>query len=930
MKRHDTRRSKVHLCLGLLCGCLCLGGSKIQAQFSVSGVSDKSTYTDRVAFTVNTVSGFDVAAWLDSSPVPVGSRAEVAEVDYHELALWATNRASLVVTNTLLRFIVVSGERGSTETGLPAWTPFPPIPSSAAEMAGARIRLLAPAAYPVGMPIPLAAWIENETGGAVRVNGTLESDAQPGIRILRGVGSGFLAPADAPGQITYQARLKGSSATKLIQAEEASWVAVQPGTLGTTTWPENSRISILGNLTIPAGAVVKIGAGTVVSLAGGSTLTLNGEMVINGAAEAPVVFAPAAADKPWGGFNLAASTSRLAATATIFTGSGADPNGVPDSHRHEQALFFMDNHSAVALTNCAVISLAGQFGHGVDRGSPLNSLAIVGTLIQRCTTGGEWNGCAIQFLQSAIVEVPALTPVFNDGDEDGFYFNTGRYEVRDSLIGWTRDDGIDAGGGGAGSVTVSNTWVESVFHECFAWSGDGRRSTNLHTVVLNSGQGIECGYSTSADSPNDFVEDSLSLGNATGIRFGDNYDWTYNGFIRVTNSISVFNHRDTWGMNWSDWTYRTSQMDIRGNFLSQANPHHPTNTLWRPEADGWRLASFMTTPPSAPVGVGLALWATQFDLAAVTNAVPVGLSSFTTNTVSVDYALEAADRVLAQGTLCFAPGETVKKIQPQVPSIPNLRPARLILSNPTNAELTGIATAWYLGQAQVSNVVLVPAGSVWSYLDTGTNAGTAWRATGFDDTSWKSGPAELGYGDGPEATKLSYGTNSSNKYITYYFRQAFEVPDPARYTSLVVRLKRDDGGIVYLNDRELFRSNMPNTPVDYLTRASANASDDGSTFVSTNTPASSLAGGRNVLAVEIHQESPSSSDISFDLQLEASLPPKLNTLAFGDDWYLTWIDSQAQLETAGNPGGPWSALSSTSPALIERSAARQFFRLRLR
>src|SRR6266487_2812886 len=71
---------------------------------------------------------------------------------------------------------------------------------------------------------------------------------------------------------------------------------------------------------------------------------------------------------------------------------------------------------------------------------------------------------------------------------------------------------------------------------------------------------------------------------------------------------------------------------------------------------------------------------------------------------------------------------------------------------------------------------LVSRGSNWKYLDNGTDQGTNWSTLGFDDSSWTNGPAELGYGDGDEATVVSYGPNSANKYITTYFRRAFIVP----------------------------------------------------------------------------------------------------------------------------------------------------------
>ena len=51
-----------------------------------------------------------------------------------------------------------------------------------------------------------------------------------------------------------------------------------------------------------------------------------------------------------------------------------------------------------------------------------------------------------------------------------------------------------------------------------------------------------------------------------------------------------------------------------------------------------------------------------------------------------------------------------------------------------------------------ATVTLVPTGSAWKYLDNGSNQGTAWRSTAFNDSGWAWGPAELGYGDGGEAT----------------------------------------------------------------------------------------------------------------------------------------------------------------------------------
>jgi len=170
---------------------------------------------------------------------------------------------------------------------------------------------------------------------------------------------------------------------------------------------------------------------------------------------------------------------------------------------------------------------------------------------------------------------------------------------------------------------------------------------------------------------------------------------------------------------------------------------------------------------------------------------------------------------------------------------------------------------------------LIEKRSVWKYLDNGTDQGTAWRAINFDDSAWASGPAQLGYGDGDEATTNSFGPDANNKYITTYYRRAFVITNASKFLGLTVSVLRDDGAVVYLNGTEVFRSNMPLGPVNYLTPASSAVSggDETSTFYNGDVSASILTNGTNVVAVEIHQSSGASSDISFDLELRGSINP---------------------------------------------------------
>ncbi len=180
--------------------------------------------------------------------------------------------------------------------------------------------------------------------------------------------------------------------------------------------------------------------------------------------------------------------------------------------------------------------------------------------------------------------------------------------------------------------------------------------------------------------------------------------------------------------------------------------------------------------------------------------------------------------------------------------------------------------------ARVEAVVtpLVERGADWRYLDTGVDPGEGWADLSFDDSGWAEGPAPLGYGDS-QTTQVSYGDDSSNKHITTWFRHAVEVPAEALEgaSELQIELRIDDGGLVWLNGVELFRQGMSSGEVDAETYASHTASgDDETSYTAYEFDSDLLLAGGNQLAVEVHQHSASSSDISFDLSLsvEAWVP----------------------------------------------------------
>jgi len=159
--------------------------------------------------------------------------------------------------------------------------------------------------------------------------------------------------------------------------------------------------------------------------------------------------------------------------------------------------------------------------------------------------------------------------------------------------------------------------------------------------------------------------------------------------------------------------------------------------------------------------------------------------------------------------------------------------------------------------------------SVWKYLDDGTKLDDVqWIPLDYDDSQWKSGPAELGYGDDDEATAVNKGGSGSKTHNTIYFRRHFTLNSVNRGDRLLLELLRDDGAVVYLNGTEIIRSNMPSGTVLYSTTAtSKNNLKQSRLWHSHVIDSPSITKGENVIAVEVHRFNMWDRDLSFNLEL---------------------------------------------------------------
>jgi hypothetical protein len=153
--------------------------------------------------------------------------------------------------------------------------------------------------------------------------------------------------------------------------------------------------------------------------------------------------------------------------------------------------------------------------------------------------------------------------------------------------------------------------------------------------------------------------------------------------------------------------------------------------------------------------------------------------------------------------------------------------------------------------------------ATWKYFDKGKLPAANWFATSFNDGTWTAGSAVLGYGNGSERTVVSYGSTSTDKYISTYFRKTFSLTAPSAYSKISMTLLVDDGAVVFLNGKEIYRINMPTGSVGFATTALSSVLQT----VIVNINPGLFVTGNNNLSVEIHQWDNNSSDIAFSLSL---------------------------------------------------------------
>jgi hypothetical protein len=257
-----------------------------------------------------------------------------------------------------------------------------------------------------------------------------------------------------------------------------------------------------------------------------------------------------------------------------------------------------------------------------------------------------------------------------------------------------------------------------------------------------------------------------------------------------------------------------------------------------------------------------------------------------------------------------------------------------------------------------ATVILFGYNQVWKYDESGNDLGSTWKDVGYNDGAWPSGAGFLGFEANGSAAMILFtnlaggsGTNTSlnltnqtlggigGTNITFYFRTSIgSLPFDPSAPGNVIRATSyfDDGGVIYVNGSEQVRFNLTNSPValNYTNYAIAGSTEGAGGLVTSNLQG--FVQANNIIAAEVHQNTFTSSDIAWGMQLEALVTtfgagcPKLFIVDNGGTVTITWTGT-ATLQSSPDISSPlnWSNVSGspTSPYITPSVGAPKFFRL---
>ena len=755
------------------------------------------------------------------------------------------------------------------------------------------LKIVTPAGYLTNIPVLVRVEALDAVGQPDRelwdADATLSASAGITLStnrvILRnGLGS-TLVVFSGTGDLTLTATLGTLTANRAINSLASVPVTSVGGILATANAIWSGIVRVTNTVTVATGNTLTIQSNTLVLIDGvasgtaGAGLIINGTINTEGTEQHPVTITCGTAARRWGQIrhnNAQPSTYRH----TIITRGGFAPG---EGHTGQAPVIRPDT-STLVFENCNLTDHAeangtpGKIGYGIN-----SDLTFRNCLLSRARTGPEVQGTALLATNCWFIDMRG------PDDSDGIYLHGQQagqqIKISNCVFAGGDDDGIDTLDS---IVNVDNTILRdwnNVIEDAKAISVFSGATHIRRCLITDSTVGVSA-KTGAGSSVTVTINNSTIVNNLTNVlaQFKANAPGPVVDY-RITNSV-------LWGGDAVQSDFAATNFTIDYSDLSEVWPGtgnlNSDPFFVNAAAHNFRLLAGSpcintgdpvspTDPDGTRADMGYFQAAASGLFASLT--APANNSTFTQPAnLTLDATATSTTGTVAKVEFYQGTTKLGEDLTSPYSFAWNSVSAGIYVLTAVASDTTGLLATSGPVNITVNNTgqpttnTLVALGGTWTYLDNGTDQGTNWSQRIFDSGSWSNGVAPLGYctsacGYGI-VTTVSFGGNTAAKYTTTYFRRAFTIANPAQVTALNLSLLRDDGAVVYLNGIEVHRVNMPAGDITSTTFAASAANYS---FDQTQLPASALVAGNNVLAIEVHQGTLSSSDIAMEAQLDAVL-----------------------------------------------------------
>ena len=178
---------------------------------------------------------------------------------------------------------------------------------------------------------------------------------------------------------------------------------------------------------------------------------------------------------------------------------------------------------------------------------------------------------------------------------------------------------------------------------------------------------------------------------------------------------------------------------------------------------------------------------------------------------------------------------------------------------------------------------IINRGDSWNYKIGTGQVLSNWTKIDYNDSEWLQGATGIGYGDDDDSTTIPINT------VLLYARKVFDIDNLDEVKNIILSIDYDDAFVAYINGVEITRSNITgNPPQSVITDHEAllyqnlqieNFQIDNISEI--------LIEGENLLAIEVHNVSSGSSDLTFIPYLTLSMSEKMENIQVSDDLIFT-------------------------------------------